>query len=131
MLALLGLAVLNPERFVAEHNVARWAETGRIDQTTSSRLSADAVPALLDLPEPMRSCTLAPIPVARRARRLAQRQPRPRRGPRRPGRRPAVRAIQSDRTPACGGLMAHRASLSPAPTRAAGRWCCGRPGAAG
>ncbi|HVH21707.1 MAG TPA: DUF4173 domain-containing protein [Pseudonocardia sp.] len=61
LLALLGLAALNPDRFVAEHNVARWVETGRIDQYYLSTLSADAVPALRALPEPMRSCTLAPI----------------------------------------------------------------------
>ena len=61
MLALLGLAALDPERFVAEHNVARWTETGRIDTYYLSTLSADAVPALLDLPEPLRSCTLAAI----------------------------------------------------------------------
>ena len=61
LLALLGLAALDPERFVAEHNVARWDETGRIDQYYLSTLSVDAVPALLALPEPLRSCTLGPI----------------------------------------------------------------------
>jgi hypothetical protein len=58
---LLALAVLNPDRFVAAHNVARFAATGQIDTDYLSRLSADAVPALAELPEPMRSCTLAPI----------------------------------------------------------------------
>lgn len=62
--ALPALAVLNPERFVAEHNVTRHAETGRIDVDYLSGLSADAVPALDRLPEPLRSCMLAPI-VAR------------------------------------------------------------------
>jgi len=66
MLALLGLAVLDPEGFVAEHNVARWAQTGRLDTAYLSGLSADAVPALVALPEPLRSCTLAD-----RAARLA------------------------------------------------------------
>ena len=61
LLALLGLAALDPERFVAQHNVARWTETGRIDANYLSTLSADATPALLVLPEPLRSCTLAPI----------------------------------------------------------------------
>jgi hypothetical protein len=61
MIALLGLAVLNPERFVAEHNVARWGETGRIDASYLGSLSADAVPPLAELPEPMRSCVLAAI----------------------------------------------------------------------
>jgi hypothetical protein len=53
--------VLNPERFVAEHNVARWVETGRIDASYLGSLSADAVPPLVELPEPMRSCVLAAI----------------------------------------------------------------------
>ncbi|MBN9099206.1 MAG: DUF4173 domain-containing protein [Pseudonocardia sp.] len=59
--ALLALAVLDPERFVAEHNVDRYAATGRIDVEYLSGLSADAVPALQRLPEPLRSCALAPI----------------------------------------------------------------------
>jgi hypothetical protein len=58
MLALLGLAVLDPERFVTEHNVARWSDTGRLDTSYLGGLSADAVPPLLGLPEPLRSCTL-------------------------------------------------------------------------
>jgi hypothetical protein len=61
VLALLGLAVLNPERFVAEHNVARLADTGQLDIYYLTGLSADAVPALFDLPEPARSCALASI----------------------------------------------------------------------
>jgi hypothetical protein len=61
MLALLGLAVLDPERFVAEHNVARWIDTGRLDTSYLSTLSADAVPALVALPEPLRSCTLVDV----------------------------------------------------------------------
>ncbi|RZT87693.1 uncharacterized protein DUF4173 [Pseudonocardia sediminis] len=59
--ALLALAVLNPERFVAEQDVARYAATGEIDVGYLSGLSADAVPALVALPEPIRSCVLAPI----------------------------------------------------------------------
>ena len=67
MLALLGLAVLDPERFVAEHNVARWVETGRLDTSYLSTLSADAVPVLDALPAPLRDCTLAGV-----AARLAE-----------------------------------------------------------
>jgi Domain of unknown function (DUF4173) len=59
--ALLGLALLNPERFVAEHNITRYAETGKIDPGYLAELSADAVPALDRLPEPLRSCVLTPI----------------------------------------------------------------------
>ncbi|MHA6784586.1 DUF4153 domain-containing protein [Pseudonocardia saturnea] len=59
--ALLVLAVFDPERFVAEQNVARYAETGRIDVEYLTELSADAVPVLAGLPEPLRSCALGPI----------------------------------------------------------------------
>ncbi|ROT33719.1 DUF4173 domain-containing protein [Micromonospora sp. HM5-17] len=59
VLALLGLAVANPDRLIAEHNVARYDRTGRIDVWYLSRLSADAVPALDRLPDPLRRCALA------------------------------------------------------------------------
>lgn len=61
VVALLGLAVLDPERFVAEQDVARFAATGELDTWYLSRLSADAVPALLALPEPERSCALVDV----------------------------------------------------------------------
>ncbi len=58
VVALLALAVLDPERFVADNNVARYALTGEIDTEYLRELSADAVPALLDLPE--RRCEVLP-----------------------------------------------------------------------
>lgn len=58
---LLGLAVLNPDAFIARQNVARFAETGRIDLGYLRTLSADAVPALESLPEPYRSCALIAV----------------------------------------------------------------------
>ena len=61
VIALLSLAVLNPDRFVAERNIDRYHETGRIDVSYLGTLSADAVPALDRLAEPMRSCALARI----------------------------------------------------------------------
>lgn len=61
VVALLALAALDPERFVAEHNVTRFGDTGTIDLAYLSGLSADAVPALDRLPEPQRSCALTPI----------------------------------------------------------------------
>ncbi|MET8305751.1 DUF4173 domain-containing protein [Micromonospora sp. NPDC005173] len=61
VLALLGLAVVNPDRLIADRNVDRYLETGRLDVGYLSRLSADAVPALDRLPEPMRSCALREI----------------------------------------------------------------------
>ncbi|MCO1656587.1 DUF4173 domain-containing protein [Pseudonocardia sp. S2-4] len=60
--ALLLLAVLDPERLVAQQNATRFAVTGDLDSEYLSRLSADAVPALLELPDsPVRTCILATI----------------------------------------------------------------------
>ncbi|MFA1546631.1 DUF4153 domain-containing protein [Actinomadura chokoriensis] len=59
--AMIVLAVLNPDGFIAEHNVARYKETGKIDIPYLRDLSADAVPALDELPGPARSCALAEI----------------------------------------------------------------------
>ncbi|MGC4880105.1 DUF4153 domain-containing protein [Micromonospora sp. DT43] len=61
VLALLGLAVINPDRLIADRNVDRYLDTGRLDITYLSGLSADAVPALDRLPEPMRTCALREI----------------------------------------------------------------------
>ncbi|MEQ4300692.1 DUF4173 domain-containing protein [Plantactinospora sp. B6F1] len=58
VLALLALAVANPDRLIAEHNVERYQRTGRIDVLYLSELSADAVPALDRLPDHLRDCAL-------------------------------------------------------------------------
>ncbi len=61
VLTLLGLAAANPDGLIAERNVARFAETDRIDLPYLSQLSADAVPALdrLDAIDPARrDCVL-------------------------------------------------------------------------
>jgi uncharacterized protein DUF4153 len=54
VVALLAVAMVNPDRFIAERNVDRFQHTGRIDMDYLCSLSADAVPALLALPEPVR-----------------------------------------------------------------------------
>ncbi|KOV77132.1 hypothetical protein ADL03_41930 [Nocardia sp. NRRL S-836] len=54
----LAVAVANPERVVAEYNVTRFEATQKIDTYYLSTLSADAVPALLRLPEEKRDCAL-------------------------------------------------------------------------
>ena len=56
---LLALGALNPDAFVAEHNVDRYLATGKVDVSYLQGLSADAVPAVDRLPEPTRSCVLA------------------------------------------------------------------------
>ncbi|MFG1607012.1 DUF4153 domain-containing protein [Actinoplanes sp. NPDC049265] len=59
VLTLLGLAVANPDRMIAESGVARYERTGRIDSGYLSDLSPDAVPALTSLQPPqVRDCTL-------------------------------------------------------------------------
>jgi hypothetical protein len=47
---LIGLAVLNPDRFIAEQNIIRYERTGLIDAYYLEDLSADAAPALARLP---------------------------------------------------------------------------------
>ncbi|WP_149260058.1 DUF4153 domain-containing protein [Actinomadura sp. K4S16] len=59
--AMIVLALVGPDGFIAEHNVARYRQTGKIDVGYLRNLSADAVPALDRLPEPLRSCALREI----------------------------------------------------------------------
>jgi Domain of unknown function (DUF4173) len=59
--ALLALGLLDPDRFIAERNIERWQQTGKIDISYLSGLSADAAPALAALPEPLRDCAMAGI----------------------------------------------------------------------
>jgi hypothetical protein len=58
-IALLGLAAINPDAWIADHNLDRYAATGRIDWTFLQNLSDDAVPVLADLPADDRRCALA------------------------------------------------------------------------
>ncbi|GIF69804.1 hypothetical protein Ais01nite_78390 [Asanoa ishikariensis] len=55
---LLALAVVNPDRFIADRNVDRFLATGRIDLIYLSSLSADAAPALNRLPDHERACVI-------------------------------------------------------------------------
>jgi hypothetical protein len=56
VVALLGLAALNPERLVADRNIDRFEQTGQLDAEYLSRLSTDIDPALHRLPEDIRGC---------------------------------------------------------------------------
>ncbi|WP_232049995.1 DUF4153 domain-containing protein [Actinoplanes sp. OR16] len=58
VLMLLGLAALDPEGYVASRNAARYEGSGKIDAWYLRALSADATPALTELPDPVRRCTL-------------------------------------------------------------------------
>ncbi|MEV4507914.1 DUF4173 domain-containing protein [Dactylosporangium sp. NPDC049525] len=61
VITLLGLAILNPDRFIAEQNVARYANHNNTDIWYLSTLSADAAPALDKLPADARECALSEI----------------------------------------------------------------------
>ncbi len=58
VVAVLGLAAINPDAWIARHNLDRYAETGKVDWTFLRSLSDDAVPVLADLPSPDRACAL-------------------------------------------------------------------------
>jgi Domain of unknown function (DUF4173) len=57
--ALLALAAVNPEGYVAERNVERYLETGKADWSYLAGLSSDAVPALRQLPAAVQPCVFA------------------------------------------------------------------------
>ena len=56
--ALLGLAMVNPDEWIAEHNLDRYAATGRVDWSYLRGLSDDAMPALAELPDDVETCAL-------------------------------------------------------------------------
>jgi hypothetical protein len=58
---LLGFSVSNPDERIAQRNVDRWRDSDDLDLMYLQGLSADAVPALIELPEPLRSRVLTPI----------------------------------------------------------------------
>jgi hypothetical protein len=59
IVALLALATVNPEGFVADRNIDRWQQSQKIDLAYLRRLSADAAPAFDRLPEQLRACAMA------------------------------------------------------------------------
>jgi hypothetical protein len=58
--ALVVFAAMNPDRVIAERNVERFVATGSIDLAYLSALSADAIPALAELPPDLARCALWP-----------------------------------------------------------------------
>ena len=50
VVALLGVAAINPDAWIAERNLDRYADTGRVDWHFLRNLSADAVPAFRERP---------------------------------------------------------------------------------
>ncbi|MFB7861489.1 DUF4153 domain-containing protein [Streptomyces sp. NPDC056069] len=58
---VLAFGVIRPDAVIAEQNVQRYERLHKIDVRYLRGLSADAVPALDRLPEPLRSCALRDI----------------------------------------------------------------------
>lgn len=56
---LLGLAAINPDGYIAERNLERFEQTGRIDWYYLAGLSDDAAPALAGLPVRYQQCALS------------------------------------------------------------------------
>ncbi|HSP60530.1 MAG TPA: DUF4153 domain-containing protein, partial [Ornithinimicrobium sp.] len=56
---LLLLAAINPDAWIADHNLDRYDETGKVDWSYLQGLSEDAVPVLADLPDDLVACALA------------------------------------------------------------------------
>ncbi|GGJ76102.1 hypothetical protein GCM10010123_02600 [Pilimelia anulata] len=59
---LLALAALNPEGYAARRNLDRYERDGVIDLWYVRALSADAAPALAELPADLRRCALGKLP---------------------------------------------------------------------
>ena len=58
IVALLGLTAVNPDAWIAERNLDRYAATGRVDWTYLQGLSDDAVPVFVALPDDLERCAL-------------------------------------------------------------------------
>ncbi|MFJ4916899.1 DUF4153 domain-containing protein [Streptomyces sp. NPDC088726] len=63
---VLAFGLVSPDGLIAEQNVQRYGDHHTIDIQYLRGLSADAVPALDTLPEPLRSCALEEIQRALR-----------------------------------------------------------------
>jgi len=61
VIMLLGAAIMNPERWIAQHNMDRYLAGEKIDLYYLGAMTADAVPALINLPEDERNCVLGRI----------------------------------------------------------------------
>lgn len=61
MVTLLALAILDPERFIADKNIDRWQHGHDLDIGYLSGLSADIVPATDRLPAELRAVIADPI----------------------------------------------------------------------
>ncbi len=56
---LLALAAINPDAWIAAHNLDRFEQSGKIDWAYFGDLSSDAVPTVAEYPADVRGCALA------------------------------------------------------------------------
>ena len=62
--ALIGLAAINPDAWVAERNLDRYEATGELDLAYLQSLSADAAPVIVErLPAEVSRCVLGLLPA--------------------------------------------------------------------
>lgn len=62
---LLALALVNPDAWIARHNLDRFEQTGKVDWTYLQGLSDDAVPVFRGLPDDRVRCLTGVVPGAR------------------------------------------------------------------
>lgn len=55
---IVALAAINPDAWIAQRNVDRYEQTGKLDWSYLRGLSDDAVPVLATLPDDVRACVL-------------------------------------------------------------------------
>jgi len=58
VVALIALAAVNPDAWIAQRNMDRYADTGHVDWPYLQGLSDDAVPTLAELPAAVEHCAL-------------------------------------------------------------------------
>lgn len=58
VVGVVAFGISNPDARIARRNVERFNDTGRLDLAYLAGLSADAIPALLELEHPQAACTI-------------------------------------------------------------------------
>ncbi len=59
VVGLLGIAAINPDAWIARHNIDRYEQTGKLDWQYLATLSSDAVPTLKNLPSDLQACVFS------------------------------------------------------------------------
>ena len=126
VVALLGVAAINPDAWIAERNLDRYADTGRVDWHFLRNLSADAVPVFDGRAGDRGHVRDAALLVP--GRRLALVEPRPEPRDRRRRRRPGGDGGGPGDGPADGGRPHDGRLPGVAPARIVPDRCVARTG---